>query len=118
MDKDNIQIQSEDDHNLSLNVSYEDNSCKFLFYLLLFILVSNIQKPILDNTNNEKKKFLNDIEYPLNKNTTPDLFSGNFEQLNNNFNDDLSENDYINRNFDTNFDEIYESLTYYVSAEK
>ncbi len=62
--------------------------------------------------------FLNDTEYPLNKNPSPDLFSGNFEQLNNNFNDDLSESGYINRNFDTNFDEIYESLTYYVSAEK
>jgi hypothetical protein len=54
----------------------------------------------------------------MNKNPSPDLFSGNFEQLNNNFNDDLSESGYINRNFDTNFDEIYESLTYYVSAEK
>ena len=54
----------------------------------------------------------------MNKNPSPDLFSGNFEQLNNNFNDDLSESGYINRNFDTNFDEIYESLTHYVSAEK
>ena len=66
----------------------------------------------------KKNIFSNDSEYPLNKNISPDLFTGNFEQLNNNFNDDLSESGYINRNFDTNFDEIYESLTYYVSAEK
>ena len=113
--KDEIQIQSEDDNNLSLNVSYEDNSCK---YIIFIFLVSNIPKPFLDNTKNEKNLFLNDTEYPMNKNPSPDLFSGNFEQLNNNFNDDLSESGYINRNFDTNFDEIYESLTYYVSAEK
>ena len=73
---------------------------------------------MLENSNNEKNEFFNDSEYPLNKNSSPNLFTGNFEQLNNNLNDDLSESGYINRNFDTNFDEIYESLTYYVSAEK
>ena len=114
--KDEIQIQSEDDNNLSLNVSYEDNSCKYLIFFIF--LVSNIPKSILDNSKNEKNILLNDNEYPMNKNPSIDLFNGNFEQLNNNFNDDLSESGYINRNFDTNFDEIYESLTYYVSAEK
>ena len=31
--KDEIQIQSEDDNNLSLNVSYEDNSCKYIIFI-------------------------------------------------------------------------------------
>ena len=32
-EKDEIQIQSEDDNNLSLNVSYEDNSCKYIIFI-------------------------------------------------------------------------------------
>ncbi len=31
--KDEVQIQSEDDNNLSLNVSYEDNSCKYFIFI-------------------------------------------------------------------------------------
>ena len=34
--KEEIQNQSEDDNNSSLNVSYEDNSCKYLLMIFQF----------------------------------------------------------------------------------
>lgn len=36
----------------------------------------------------------------------------------NNMNDDLSDSGYLNRNFETNLDEIFENLNYFLTSEK
>ena len=51
-------------------------------------------------------------------NQSPDYFSQSIEQFNNNLNGDLSDSGYANRTFESNLDEIYESLTYFISSEK
>ena len=36
----------------------------------------------------------------------------------NNMNDDFSDSGYMNRNFETNLDEIFENLNYFLTTEK
>lgn len=36
----------------------------------------------------------------------------------NNINDEMSDSGYMNRNFETSLDEIFENLNYYLTSEK
>ena len=46
-----------------------------------------------------------------------DFFSMNLINLNN-INDEMSDSCYMNRNFETSLDEIFENLNYYLTSEK
>ena len=89
----------------SLNISYEE------------LGLPETQKVSVEHLKEDKRLLKSD---PINNyiNQIPDYFSQNIEQFNNNLNDDLSDSGYGNRTFETNLDEIYESLTFFISTEK
>ena len=95
----------EQEKDSSLNVSYEE------------LTLPETQKVSVENLKEDKRLLKSD---PISNftNQTPDYFSQSIEQFNNNLNDDLSESGYANRTFETNLDEIYESLTFFISSEK
>ena len=66
----------------------------------------------IENTKFENEIFNNETEIPTNNNQ--DLIEMNL----NNMNDDLSDSGYMNRNFETNLDEIFENLNYFLTSEK
>ena len=89
----------------SLNVSYEE------------LGLPESQKVSVENLKEDKRLLKSD---PISNfiNQTPDYFSQSIEQFNNNLNDDLSDSGYANRTLETNLDEIFESLTFFISSEK
>ena len=89
----------------SLNVSYEE------------LGLPESQKVSVENLKEDKRLLRSD---PISNfaNQAPDYFSQSIEQFNNNLNDDLSDSGYANRTFETNLDEIFESLTFFISSEK
>ena len=95
----------EQEKDSSLNVSYEE------------LGLPESQKVNVDNLKEDKRLLKSD---PISNftNQTPDYFSQSIEQFNNNLNDDLSDSGYANRTFETNLDEIFESLTFFISSEK
>ena len=95
----------EDEKESSLNVSYEE------------LGLPESQKVNVDNLK-EDKRLLKSEQIINFSNQPPDYFSQNIEQFNNNLNDDLSESGYVNRTFETNLDEIFDSLTFFISSEK
>ena len=66
----------------------------------------------IDNTKFEDELFNNDTEVP--KKSNQDEIEMNL----NNMNDDFSDSGYMNRNFETNLDEIFENLNYFLTTEK
>ena len=95
----------EQEKDSSLNVSYEE------------LNLPETQKINVENLKEDKRLLKSD---PISNftNQIPDYFSQSIEQFNNNLNDDLSESGYANRTFETNLDEIFESLTFFISTEK
>ena len=95
----------EQEKDTSLNISYEE------------LGLPETQKVSVEHLKEDKRLLKSD---PINNyiNQIPDYFSQSIEQFNNNLNDDLSDSGYGNRTFETNLDEIYESLTFFISTEK
>ena len=95
----------EQEKDSSLNISYEE------------LGLPESQKVSVENLKEDKRLLKSD---PISNfaNQTPDYFSQSIEQFNNNLNDDLSDSGYANRTFETNLDEIFESLTFFISNEK
>ena len=95
----------EQEKDSSLNISYEE------------LGLPENQKVNIENLKEDKRLLKSD---PISNftNQTPDYFSQSIEQFNNNLNDDLSDSGYANRTFETNLDEIFESLTFFISNEK
>ena len=95
----------EKDKDSSLNISYEE------------LGLPETQKVSVEHLKEDKRLLKSD---PITNyiNQIPDYFSQSIEQFNNNLNDDLSDSGYGNRTFETNLDEIYESLTFFISTEK
>ena len=95
----------EKDKDSSLNISYEE------------LGLPETQKVSVEHLKEDKRLLKSD---PITNyiNQIPDYFSQSIEQFNNNLNDDLSDSGYANRTFEANLDEIYESLTYFISSEK
>ena len=95
----------EQEKDSSLNVSYEE------------LGLPESQKVSVENLKEDKRLLKSD---PISNfiNQTPDYFSQSIEQFNNNLNDDLSDSGYANRTLETNLDEIFESLTFFISSEK
>ena len=95
----------EQEKDTSLNISYEE------------LGLPESQKVSVENLKEDKRLLKSD---PISNfaNQTPDYFSQSIEQFNNNLNDDLSDSGYANRTFETNLDEIFESLTFFISNEK
>ena len=95
----------EQEKDSSLNVSYEE------------LALPDSQKVNVENLKEDKRLLKSDPILNF-TNPIPDYFSQSIEQFNNNLNDDLSDSGYGNRAFETNLDEIYESLTFLISSEK
>ena len=95
----------EQEKDTSLNISYEE------------LGLPETQKVNVENLKEDKRLLKSD---PINNyiNQIPDYFSQSIEQFNNNLNDDLSDSGYGNRTFETNLDEIYDSLNFFISTEK
>jgi hypothetical protein len=95
----------EQEKDSSLNISYEE------------LGLPECQKVSIENLKQDKRLLKSE---PISNfaNQTPDYFSQSIEQFNNNLNDDLSDSGYANRTFETNLDEIFESLTFFISNEK
>ena len=95
----------EQEKDSSLNISYEE------------LGLPETQKVSVEHLKEDKRLLKSD---PISNyvNQIPDYFSQSIEQFNNNLNDDLSDSGYGNRTFETNLDEIYESLSFFISTEK
>ena len=95
----------EQEKDSSLNISYEE------------LGLPETPKVSIEHLKEDKRLLKND---PTSNyiNQIPDYFSQSIEQFNNNLNDDLSDSGYGNRTFETNLDEIYESLSFFISTEK
>ena len=95
----------EQEKDSSLNVSYEE------------LGLPETQKVSVENLKEDKRLLKSD---PISNftNQIPDYFSQSIEQFNNNLNDDLSDSGYGNRPFETNLEEIFDSLTFFISSEK
>jgi hypothetical protein len=95
----------EQEKDSSLNISYEE------------LGLPETPKVSIEHLKEDKRLLKSD---PTSNyiNQIPDYFSQSIEQFNNNLNDDLSDSGYGNRTFETNLDEIYESLSFFISTEK
>lgn len=97
---------SEDEFESSLNISYES-------------LQIPIKEAISEDTlANDKRLIKNEETMGFKSNFFPDYFSLSLEEFNNNLNEDISEGEFVNRTVETNLDEIYEGLTYFITGER